>query len=194
MASVAVFGGSFNPPHVAHVLACVLARKTGGVDRVLVVPTYRHAFAKALAPYETRVAMCRIAMGDLPGVEISRAEEELGGESRTLRLLEHLVRARPHDTFRLLVGADILLETHKWHRWSDVVALAPPLVLGRAGVVHPEAPPPVLPEVSSTTIRELLEARGKGPRDPRLEALVPRDVLAYAEEHALYTETGEPSP
>ena len=111
MASVAVFGGSFNPPHVAHVLACVLARKTGGVDRVLVVPTYRHAFAKALAPYERRLAMCELAMGDLPGVEISRAEEELGGESRTLRLLEHLARARPHDTFRLLVGAGLLIKT-----------------------------------------------------------------------------------
>lgn len=182
--SIAVFGGSFNPPHVAHALACVLARKTGGVDRVLVVPTYRHAFAKTLAPYGDRITMCELAMGDLPGVSISRAEEDLGGESRTLRLLEHLAALHPGVPLRLLVGADILLETTKWHRWDDVIALAPPLVLGRVGVTHPEAPSPVLPEISSTRIRELL---GTAADEKALGELVPRDVLAYARKHALYT-------
>jgi len=183
--SIAVFGGSFNPPHVAHVLACVLARKTGGADRVLVVPTFRHAFAKALAPYEARLAMCQLAMGDLPGVSVSRAEEELGGESRTLRLLEHLAATFPGEPLRLLVGADILLETEKWHRWEAVAALAPPLVLGRVGVSHPKAPAPVLPDISSTRVRELVRSAED---DAALSELVPRDVLAYARKHALYTE------
>ncbi len=181
--SLAVFGGSFNPPHVAHALACVLARKTGGVDRVLVVPTFQHAFAKSLAPYEDRLAMCALAMGDLPGVEISRDEEELGGESRTLRLLEHLAKKHPGETLRLLVGADILHESPKWHRWDAVVALAPPLVLGRVGVSHPDAPSAVLPDVSSTRIRALLTS---GKDDRTLRELVPRDVLAYARKNALY--------
>lgn len=181
---LAVFGGSFNPPHVAHALACVLAKKTGGVDGVLVVPTFRHAFSKELAPFEARLAMCRLAMGDLPGVEVSRAEEELGGESRTLRLLEHLATTHPGVPLRLLVGADILLETHKWHRWDEVARIAPPLVLGRVGITHPEAPAPVLPDVSSTRVRALLR---DGDDDRTLAALVPRDVIAYAREHALYT-------
>lgn len=189
MSGIAVFGGSFNPPHVAHALACVLARKTGGVDSVLVVPTFQHPFAKALAPYEARIAMCELAMGDLPGVTISRAEEELGGESRTLRLLEHLTAKHPGVQLRLLVGADILLESTKWHRWDAVVALAPPLVLGRIGITHPEAPAPVLPDVSSTKIRALLAS---GDDDRTLEELVPRDVLAYARKHALYTNEARP--
>ena len=185
MSGIAVFGGSFNPPHVAHALACVLARKTGGVDSVLVVPTFQHPFAKMLAPYDARIVMCALAMGDLPGVTISRAEEELGGESRTLRLLEHLAAKHPGVPLRLLVGADILLESAKWHRWDAVVALAPPLVLGRIGIVHPEAPTPVLPDVSSTRVRALL---GSGDDDRTLGELVPRDVLAYARKHAFYTE------
>lgn len=184
MSGIAVFGGSFNPPHVAHALACVLARKTGGADRVLVVPTFRHAFAKSLATYEARMAMCELAMADLPGVEISRAEEELGGESRTLRLLEHLTEKYPGKRLRLLVGADILLESSKWHRWDAIVALAPPIVLGRVGVNHAAAPHPVLPEVSSTRIRELLAS---GEDESTLSELVPTEVLAYARKHALYT-------
>jgi nicotinate-nucleotide adenylyltransferase len=73
---VAVFGGSFNPPHIAHLLACTVVLATDEVDRLVVVPTYRHPFAKALAPYEDRVAMCHLAMGWLPRVEVSRIEEE----------------------------------------------------------------------------------------------------------------------
>jgi nicotinate-nucleotide adenylyltransferase len=85
--SVAVFGGSFNPPHVAHLLAATLVLATQDVDLLLVVPAFKHPFAKSLAPFDERVTMCTLAMGWLPGVEVSRVEEELGGESRTLRTL-----------------------------------------------------------------------------------------------------------
>ena len=94
--AVGFFGGSFNPPHVAHVLSVTtLLRSVEGVDRVLVVPTYMHPFAKALAPFDDRVRMCELAMGWIPGVEVSRVEETLGGESRTLRTIEHLASAHP---------------------------------------------------------------------------------------------------
>ncbi len=107
---VAVFGGSFNPPHVAHVLACALVLAVEDVERVLVVPTFLHPFAKPLAPYEDRVAMCRLAFSSLPQVEVSRVEQQLGGESRTLRTLEHLAAAHDGWELRLIVGADILAE------------------------------------------------------------------------------------
>jgi nicotinate-nucleotide adenylyltransferase len=105
---VAVFGGSFNPPHLGHVLACSLVLATEDLDRVLVVPAYQHPFAKALAPFDDRVAMCELAMGSLRGVEVSRVEEELGGESRTLRTLEHLSQQHPDWQWHLIIGADVL--------------------------------------------------------------------------------------
>jgi nicotinate-nucleotide adenylyltransferase len=182
--TVAVFGGSFNPPHVAHQLACVLARSTRGADRVLVVPTYQHPFAKTLAPYDDRLAMCEACMGHLPGVGISRVEAELGGESRTLRTLEHLTKVMPKARLRLLVGADILLEANKWHGWDRIVELAPPMVLGRVGVSHPDAPLPVLPDVSSTRVRRALASRGDDSAE--LRDLVPSAVLAYARARDLY--------
>ena len=77
---------------------------TEAIDRVLVIPTYKHPFAKPLAPYDDRVEMCALAMGWLPRVEVSRVEEELGGESRTLRTLEHLQAAHPDWSMRLAHG------------------------------------------------------------------------------------------
>lgn len=183
---VAVFGGSFNPPHVAHLLAAVLAIATGGASKVLVVPTFQHPFAKSLAPYAHRVRMCELCMAGHPQIEVSRVEEELGGESRTLRLVQHLRATLPDVELRLLVGADILLESSKWHGWEAICAVAKPMVLGRVGAVHPEAPIAVLPDVSSTRVRQLLAAGDATPEE--LTALVPREVLAYARLHALYTQ------
>jgi nicotinate-nucleotide adenylyltransferase len=179
---VAVFGGSFNPPHVAHVLAVSVVLCTHALDKVLVVPTYRHPFAKSLAPYEDRVRMSELAMGWLPRVEISRVEEALGGESRTLRTLEHLRATQPSWDLRLLMGADLLAESHKWFGFDAICAIAPPLVLGRVGVDIPGAPPPVLPAISSTEVRARITA---GAWD-ELGWLVPRDVIAWIRSRGLY--------
>lgn len=179
---VGVFGGSFNPPHVAHVLAVSLLLTTTDLDLVLVVPTFRHPFSKALAPFEDRVMMCEGAMGWLPRVEISRVEQELGGESRTLRTLEHLVATHPTWSLRLVMGADLLGESAKWFAFDKVKALAPLLVLGRAGVIEEAAPRPMLPAISSTEVRDLVAAG----RWDELEHLVPRAVLAHLRARGLY--------
>lgn len=183
---VGVFGGSFNPPHLAHLLAVTVALARFDLARVLVVPTYRHPFAKALASYEDRVKMCELAMGWLPRVEISRVEEELGGESRTLRTLEHLRAQHPDWSMRFLMGADLVVESSKWYGFDRITELAPPIVLGRAGVRYEGAPPAVLPEISSTEVRAMI---GEG-RLAEAEPFVPRAVLAYARERGLYQSRG----
>ncbi len=185
MTTVAVFGGSFNPPHVAHVLACALVRSVEEVDRVLVVPAYRHPFAKALVPFEDRATMCELAMAWMPGVEVSRVEEELGGESLTLRTLEALARSNPGWRLRLVIGADILSEVTRWYGFDAITRLAPPIVLARGGVDLPSAGPALLPEVSSTQVRAAIARGAWG----EVEKLVPRAVLAYARSRGLYAET-----
>ncbi len=179
---VCVFGGSFNPPHVAHMLAASLAVGMFDMDRVLVVPTYVHPFAKSLAPYEDRVAMCELAMGWLPRVEISRAEEELGGESLTLRLVTHLRNAHASADLFLLMGADLMLESSKWYRFDEIRKIAPPLLLGRVGVSYEGAPAPLLPDVSSTHIRARI---GEGAWAEAARWL-PAKVLVHIRERGLY--------
>lgn len=180
--NVAVFGGSFNPPHVAHVLACTLVRSVEEIDRLLVVPTYRHPFAKALAPYDDRVRMCELAMAWLPGVEVSRVEETLGGESRTLRTLEHLASEHGDWKLRLVIGADLLAEAPRWHGFEAIAKLAPPIVLGRVGADGPDATPALLPDVSSTRVRDAI---GRGAWH-EVDKCVPRAVLAHVRARGLY--------
>lgn len=186
--TVAIFGGSFNPPHVAHVQAIewvLVHGEVGGVDKVLVVPTFVHPFSKQLAPYDDRVAMCELAFGDVPRTEVSRVEEELGGESRTLRTLEHLATLHPEWRLRLVMGADLLLEANKWFRFDKIQELAPPLLLGRVGFEVEQAPRPVVPGVSSTDIRAKVAAGQWSEVGP----LVPTKVLEYLRSHPLYPST-----
>ncbi|HKA89152.1 MAG TPA: nicotinate-nicotinamide nucleotide adenylyltransferase, partial [Haliangiales bacterium] len=119
MTTYAVFGGSFNPPHVAHQMACLYVLETEPVDAVMVVPTFRHPFDKHLCPYEHRLEMARLAMAPLgPRVVVSDIERGLGGEaSLTLHTLEALAAAHPGIGLRLVIGSDILREREKWYRW-----------------------------------------------------------------------------
>ena len=183
---VAVFGGSFNPPHVAHVLACALLLSMEDVEHVLVVPTYKHPFAKALAAFDDRLRMCELAMAWMTGVAVSRVEEEIGGESRTLKTLEHLTSSHPDWSLRLVIGADILAEAPRWYGFSEIAKRAPPIVLARAGVDEAAAGPLLLPEVSSSQVRSAV-ARGAWDEVGRL---VPRAVVAYIRQRSLYGASG----
>ena len=178
--TVGVFGGSFNPPHVAHLLAVTYVLATSPIDRVLVVPCYDHPLGKSLAPFAHRRAMCELAWRDLARVEISSIEQEMGATSRTLYTLQALKAKHPAWQLRLIVGADILDEREKWFGWEEIVRLAPPIVLGRVGHPHPEAPVPVIPEVASRDVRAML-TRGED-----ASFMVPRAVLTYARDHGLY--------
>lgn len=189
MRTVGLFGGSFNPPHVAHQLVALYVLETV-VDEVWFVPTYSHPFGKNLAPYDHRVAMCELAVSPLGArAQVSRAEQELAQKpdfvsSRTLDLVEHLIAKHPDAQFRLVVGADILGERDKWYRWDDVTARAPLVVLGRAGYDLPAgsvATGVTMPEISATHIRELLAAK-----DPDAARLLPQAVLRYIARHGLY--------
>jgi nicotinate-nucleotide adenylyltransferase len=182
---VAIFGGSFNPPHVAHVLTAVYVLSTEPIDSVLVVPVYKHPFSKELASFEDRLEMCRLSFSWIPRVFVSAVERDLDGESLTLRTIEHLAALHPDWSMRLLLGADVLNDLPKWHRFDRIAEIAPPIIVGRAGVVAQGAPEPILPKLSSTDVRDAL-ARGEV---TRVEKLVPRDVLSLIHERGLYRRT-----
>lgn len=184
--AVAIYGGSFDPPHIAHVLAAVYALKVGGFEQVLVVPVYEHAFRKPLNSFEHRVHLCELAFGGISGVEVSTIERQLATPSLTLRTLEALALAHPDWSMRLLFGSDVLGETAKWHAFDRVAALAPPYVVARPGYEHPDVQAALLPDISSTRVRDAL----MHPAEPRnralLDSVLPRAAAAYIEEHGLY--------
>ena len=113
---VAVYGGSFDPPHLGHVLSVAWTLSAGNVDEVWVIPTWQHAFGKEHgADFDERFAMCERAFAPFRGVTVSDVERHLGGVSRTLHTLEALAADHPETELRLLIGADVLPTTDRWH-------------------------------------------------------------------------------
>ncbi len=180
--NVLFFGGSFDPPHVAHVLSVTYALCTGNFQRALVVPVFEHAFGKRLCPFQHRLRMCELAFGGLPAVEVSGVEAELGRPNYTLHTLEHLAGQNPDWQLRLLVGSDVLADTSKWLGFDEVARRAPPVVVSRGAGPGPA----LLPDVSSTRVRSLLAARSDAAARLELERLLPRAVLEYVEANGLY--------
>ena len=180
MKTIAIFGGSFNPPHLGHQSLVLMLLEACRVDEVWLVPTYRHYFGKELVGYNHRVRMCEQLVAPFgERVRVSLVESELEEpQGRMLDTLQELARRHPGHAFRLVIGADILEETNRWYRWEEVAALAPPLVFGRHGYKGGELPAP--PDISSSAIRE---ARAAG---TSLGRMLPLRVLEYIEQEELY--------
>lgn len=183
--TVAIFGGSFNPPHIAHVLAAtfVLAMEDE-VDELWVVPCFRHPFSKSLAPFEERMALCELAFRWLPSVTVSAVERDLGGESRTIRTVRHLQQLHPDWRLRLVFGSDIVAEAPRWHAFDELQRLAPPIVLARRGWSDPDATSSVFPDVSSTQVREAMRRGDLS----WVRSWVPPAVVRHMVERGLYAE------
>jgi nicotinate-nucleotide adenylyltransferase len=177
---VALFGGSFNPPHVAHQLAALYVLETAPVDELWLIPAFRHALDKPLLPFEDRLQMARLAAAALgPRVRVSDVERAIGGESRTRHTLRRLRELHPEHAFSLVIGADLVAEVPSWLGGDELARTVPFIVVGRGGVAGPDGGV-AMPELSSTLVRERLAA-GKS-----VAGLVPRAVLDYIYARGLY--------
>jgi nicotinate-nucleotide adenylyltransferase len=181
---VALFGGSFNPPHLGHQLVALSILETRPVDQLWMIPCFRHPFDKALVPFEDRRAMCeRAALALGARVKVSDIEARLGGESRTLLTVQALRREHPGVEFQVVIGADLQEEVATWYGAEELRQLVSFVVVGRSG--YPAPGGVEMPAVSSTEVRRRL-AQGED-----ASALVPRQVLDYIRGKGLY---GLPSP
>ena len=180
---VALFGGSFNPPHVAHQMVALYVLETAPVDEVWFVPAYEHAFGKPLAPYADRLQMCELAAAALrPRVRVSSVEGEIGGRSLTLRTVRRLAELHPEHAFSLVIGSDLQGDVPTWYGADELQRTISFIVVGRAGAAPAESGAIAMPEVSSTAVRAALAA-GKA-----VDGLVPRAVLDYILRKGLYQE------
>jgi nicotinate-nucleotide adenylyltransferase len=190
---VALFGGSFNPPHVAHQLAALYVLETAPVDALWFVPAYEHAFGKPLAGFDDRLAMCELAAAPLgPRVRVSDVERALGGRSLTLRTVRRLTELHPEHTFSLVIGSDLLGDVASWYGGDELARTFPFIVVNRSGTSplyrsgtsEPagSSPAVAMPDVSSTAVRAALAA------GQSVEGLVSRAILDYIYRKGLYKE------
>ena len=193
---IAIFGGSFDPPHVGHLLAAGDACDRLPLDRVLFVPAATQPLkaGRAFATAEQRLVMVRLLAANDPRFEVSAVEVERGGLSFTVDTLSHFARLYPADERFLLLGADVLHSFGQWKEPQRIVQLARPVLLERqrTGDERPRALPAELAgdsvmrlptrriDVSSTEIRERVRL-GKPVR-----GFVTDDVAAFIARDGLY--------
>lgn len=188
---IGVFGGTFDPPHVGHLVTAVDVRHTLGLDRVLLVVANRpwqKVGSREISPAGDRLAMVEAAVAGVEGLEASSIEIDRGGDSYTADTLADLHLIDPDAELFLVLGADAAAGLPTWERADEVRASSTLVVVDRPGArgasvpegwtwVHVEVP---RLEVSSTDLRERV-------RDDRpLDYLLPRDVIACVRERQLY--------
>lgn len=187
---IGVFGGTFDPPHVGHLVTAVNVRHALGLDEVVLmvanVPWQKEG-SRRITDAEDRLEMVRAAVADVPGLRAGDLEIHAGGPSYTADTLAELQRRDPSVTWFTIVGDDAAAGFTTWERWHEVVDRSSLVVVDRPG---PQVPLPVqvdwirveVPhlEVSSTDLRSRCS-------DGRpLDYLVTEPVLEVIRRRGLY--------
>ena len=123
MERIGIYGGTFNPPHIGHILAASQAIETLKLDKLLLIPD-RIAPHKDLpdnsATPEQRLEMLRIAAAGIPKMEVSSLELDREGPSYTFETVSQLRLRHPQAELFLLMGADMFLSFENWRRAEQI--------------------------------------------------------------------------
>ena len=185
---IGLLGGSFNPPHLGHLLIATAVYAVEDIDHLWVIPTASHAFGKDLAPFADRVRMCHLAFRHLAGgVAVVDIEERLPKPSYTVNLLRVLHALRPGIQPVWIAGSDVLAELPRWKEPEEVQRLARFVVVPRKGYEGGSRLGIDLPQLSSTDVRNGFRG-GKN-----VTGLIDREVLAYIERRELYGVVAPPT-
>lgn len=131
---IAVYGGSFNPPHLGHVAAARAAIEALRPDRLLVMPTntppHKQLERNSPSPAE-RLKLCRLAFGEIPGAEVSDLEIRRKGKSYTADTVAALREKYPDAELCLVMGTDMFLSFRSWSRWQAILEACTLAVMSR---------------------------------------------------------------
>jgi nicotinate-nucleotide adenylyltransferase len=193
---IALLGGTFDPPHNAHLALAHAALAALGLAEVRWIPAgqpWQKQHGRAITPAAHRVAMVEAAIrgaGGDPRFTLERIEVERAGPSYTLETVRALAAREPGHDWVLLIGQDQYAGLHTWHGWRELIGLVTLAVANRPGVVREPAaqvralPHRVLPlpmlDISATDIRARVAA------GQPITELVPAEVAGYIARHGLY--------
>ena len=157
--NIAVFGGSFDPPHNYHLQIGLHVLETCDIDEVWFMPVQRHVLGKQSVPFTDRLAMASALISPhRPRLSVSDFENRPGATGYTIDLLTDLQKAYPDHVFSLVLGTDIREETDRWKNFDDIARNVPIIWIGREGHME-ENTDTVMPDISSTYIRTCLMNR-----------------------------------
>ncbi len=203
-----VFGGSFDPVHLGHLILAEQSREQVGLDRVLFIPAARppHKQGRVLTPFAQRAEMLALAIAGHPSFQVSEIEKDRPGPSFTVDTLTELHQQHSGAELFLLVGADMARDLPTWYQPARILELAELAIVGRPGA-EPLALEEVrrsVPLVADRPFRcrlvqsPLIEISGSDIRRRVAEGrtiryLVPRAVEIYIQDRQLYKSDSGPA-
>lgn len=203
---VGVFGGTFDPVHLGHLIVAEQCREQGRLDRVLFVPAARppHKREQPLTPFHQRAEMLSFALAGHPAFQVEELEKDRPGPSYTVHTLEALRARHPGDELWLLIGSDTLHDLPTWYEPRRIAELAGLMVAARPGweVLPAEKVRAGLGladgaalrlEVVSVPLIEIAsrDLRRRAAEGRSLRYQVPRAVEAYVLDKGLYQQEGQ---
>jgi nicotinate-nucleotide adenylyltransferase len=204
---IGVFGGSFDPVHLGHLLAAECCREQARLDRVIFVPAALapHKQDRQPAAAEHRLQMLALATGGHPAFAVSRLEIDRGGVSYTVDTLAELAVEHPSAELLLMLGPDALAQLPSWREPRRIVERHGPLVVEREGLddvaaitATPEVAALLGTEGRDRITASLVRMPAIGIRSSQIRAALaagrsirfrtPRAVEAYIEAQRIYRE------
>lgn len=196
---IGILGGTFDPPHIGHLILAEAAREGIDADRVLFVPAGDppHKQGETRQTVDHRLAMLECAIAGIQTFAISRVDLDRPGPHYTVDMLRLLADEYPHAELYFIMGGDSLRDLPRWHRPADLIARCRFAVMRRTDAdsdpaMHGDLFPGLAGRVtmidapliglSSTDIVERIRA-GRS-----IRYLVPPAVEAYIHQHGLYRE------
>jgi nicotinate-nucleotide adenylyltransferase len=201
---IGVFGGTFDPVHLGHLILAEQCREQGRLDQVWFVPAARppHKVEGELTPFAQRVEMLRLAIAGQPAFHVEEVEKDRPGPSYTAVTLEELGQQHPEHQWSLMLGGDSLRDLPDWYEPMHIVERAELLVMPRQGIAMPSQEElraklgskvriqfvdvPLIGVSSSELRRRLSEGRS-------VRYQLPRAVEAYIQDKQLYRPPTESS-
>lgn len=193
---VGLLGGTFDPPHVAHLIVAEVARVELGLDQVQLVVAGAPWMKRECSPAEHRVRMVELAVTGDAHLRCNRDEVDRDGPTYTADTLDELTAAEPDVTVFFLLGADAAARLSEWHRIDRAMELAEFVVVTRPGY-QPQVEPALRPQVRMLTVPAVdissTDLRRRFREDRPVRYQLPRAVETYVRTHGLYDAGRQPT-
>jgi nicotinate-nucleotide adenylyltransferase len=136
LAKIALYGGTFDPPHLGHLISAQSIADQLALDKVIFIPAGRppHKLHQTISPAEHRLKMVELAIADNPQFAVSNWELSSTGPAYTILTIEHFLSAYPNDSFFWIIGADSLADLPTWREFRRLIETVNIVTAWRGGI------------------------------------------------------------